>query len=321
MHSGTEIGKNSFPASETMKLKELAEELGQELEGKVIALAPMRDYTTWAIGGPADLLCIPQTEEDIVRALRFAQANALPITVIGNGSNLLVRDGGIRGLVIRIAGGLNSVCVEGTRIIAEAGVLLPSLSRIALRAGLSGLEFAADIPASLGGAVVMNAGAFGQCMGNVVIEVEAIGYDGSRRTLSGSSLLFDYRNSSLKEQKLIVVKAVLELNPETPLAIAMKMKSNLAYRRRTQPLNMPSAGCVFRNPPGHFAAKLIELAGLKGARIGDAEVSLKHANFIVNRGNASARQVLALIELIRDQVRCRFGIDLVPEIQVVGEER
>ncbi|MGB9792175.1 MAG: UDP-N-acetylmuramate dehydrogenase [Thermacetogeniaceae bacterium] len=304
-----------------MNWKMLADELGQQIKGKVIALAPMRDYTTWAIGGPADLLCIPQTEEDVVAALKFAEAYALPITVIGNGSNLLVRDGGIRGLVIRIAGGLNSVHVEGTRIVAGAGMLLPSLSRIALRAGLSGLEFAADIPASLGGAVVMNAGAFGQCMGNVVVEVEAIGYDGSRRILSGSDLHFDYRTSSLKEQELIVLKAVLELIPEAPLAIAMKMKSNLSYRRRTQPLHMPSAGCVFRNPPGHFAAKLIELAGLKGARIGDAEVSLKHANFIVNRGNASARQVLALIELIRDQVRCRFGIDLVPEIRVVGEER
>lgn len=299
----------------------LAEELGQRVKGKVIAIAPMRDYTTWGIGGPADLLCNPQTEEDVITALKFAGEHGLPVTIIGNGSNLLVRDGGIRGLVIRMAGGLNSVRVDGNRIIAGAGILLPSLSRVALRAGLSGLEFAAGIPASLGGAVVMNAGAFGQCLGDLVVEVEAVGDDGSRKVLSASDLTFGYRTSSFQDQKLIILKAVLQLVPEAPLVIAVRMRSNLSYRKKTQPLNMPSAGSVFRNPPGHYAAKLIELAGLKGARIGDAEVSLKHANFIVNRGNASARQVIALIELIREQVRCQFGIDLVPEVRLVGEER
>lgn len=299
----------------------LAEELGQRVKGEVIPLASMRDYTTWGIGGPADLLCNPQTGEDVVTALKFAEEHGLPVTVIGNGSNLLVRDGGIRGLVIRMAGGLNSVRVDGNRIIAGAGILLPSLSRVALRAGLSGLEFAAGIPASLGGAVVMNAGAFGQCMGDLVVEVEAVGYDGSRKVLSASDLAFGYRTSSFQNQMLIILKTVLQLVPEAPLAIAVRGRSNLSYRKKTQPLNMPSAGSVFRNPPGQYAAKLIELAGLKGARIGDAEVSLKHANFIVNRGNASARQVIALIDLIREQVRCKFGIDLVPEVRLVGEER
>ncbi len=303
-----------------MSWSDLAKELGRQVTGKVIAFAPMREYTTWRIGGPADLLCNPRTEDDVIIALKFAEEYGLPVTVIGNGSNLLVRDGGIRGLALRIEGGLDSVQVEGNRVLAGAGILLPSLSRIALRAGLSGLEFAAGIPASLGGAVVMNAGAFGQCLGDLVLEVDVLEFDGNRRLLFGSDLLFNYRTSSLQDQKLIILKTVLQLISEDPSAIAERMENNLAYRKRTQPLNLPTAGSVFRNPPGHFAGELIELAGLKGARVGDAQVSPKHANFIVNLGNASARQVITLIEMIRERVMSQFGIELVPEIRLVGEE-
>lgn len=303
-----------------MNWSNLAEELKRQVTGRVIACAPMREYTTWRIGGPADILCSPRTEDDVIIALSFAEEYGLPVTVIGNGSNLLVRDEGIRGLTLRIEGGLNSVQVEENRVLAGAGILLPSLSRIALRAGLSGLEFAAGIPASLGGAVVMNAGAFGQCLGDLVLEADVLEFNGNRRLLTRTDFSFNYRTSSLQDQKLIILRTVLQLTPEDTSAIAERMENNLASRIRTQPLKLPTAGSVFRNPPGHFAAKLIELAGLKGVRVGDAQVSPKHANFIVNLGNASAHQVITLIEMIKERVRSQFGIELVSEVCLMGEE-
>jgi UDP-N-acetylmuramate dehydrogenase len=303
-----------------MDWEKLGDELKRQIQGQVIPQAPMKDHTTWRVGGPADLLVIPCTEADILTILQFARDLSLPITVIGNGSNILVGDRGIRGITLKMAGGLRSHQIAGEVIHAEAGILLPKLSRLALEAGLSGLEFALGIPASLGGALVMNAGAFGQQLGDLVEEVVALDYQGNYQVFHGAMLSFAYRTSEFQKGKqLIVLKATLRLKPRNKQEIQKQMEKNLAVRKKTQPLNFSTAGSVFRNPPGDYAGRLIEKAGLKGFAIGDAQVSEKHANFIINRGNASASQILDLIRLIQEKVQQEFGVELVPEVHLVGE--
>ncbi|HAA90412.1 MAG: UDP-N-acetylenolpyruvoylglucosamine reductase [Thermoanaerobacterales bacterium 50_218] len=303
-----------------MDWKKLAQELKKRIQGQVIPQALMKNHTTWRVGGPADLLVVPYTEGDILNVLQFAGDHGLPITVIGNGSNLLVGDRGIRGITLKIAGGLCSFQIKGEVVHAEAGILLPKLARLALDAGLSGLEFAPGIPASLGGALVMNAGAFGQQLGDIVEEVVALDYQGNYQVFDASMLSFAYRASDFQNGKqLIVLKATLRLKSKDKQKILAQMERNLNLRKRTQPLSFPTAGSVFRNPPGDYAGRLIEEAGLKGFAIGDAQVSEKHANFIVNRGNASAAQILDLIRFIQEKVQKEFGVTLVPEVHLVGE--
>ncbi len=304
-----------------MNWEQLAHELQTRVAGRVLAGASMKQYTTWRIGGPADLLLIPQAEDDVAAALEFNERHGLPLTVIGNGSNLLVGDGGIRGLALRIGGGLQELQVGEREIVAGAGVFLPTLSRAALRRNLSGLEFGGGIPASLGGALIMNAGAFGQYIGERVRSVDTIDFKGTRQTWKDSELEFAYRCSTLQLHALIIIKASLALQPVEQKEIRERFECYLEYRSSHHPLDQPSAGSVFRNPSDQPAGQLIEMAGLKGFRVGDAQVSAKHANFIVNLGSATATQVRALIEIIRERVLDRFGIDLETEVRVVGEER
>jgi UDP-N-acetylmuramate dehydrogenase len=249
----------------------------------------------------------------------FAKEYGLPITVIGNGSNLLILDGGIRGLVIKL-GEFKDVSQKGDLITAEAGVMLPILSRMACKASLSGLEFAVGIPATLGGALVMNAGAFGQDLGSLVQEVEAIDYQGKQQRLSKDELSFGYRTSSLARQELIIIRAVLRLDPADKEEIAARMKANKTRRTKIQPAGLPSSGSVFRNPSQYYAGRLIEELGLKGKRIGDAMVSSKHANFIINCGCATGGEILTLIKTIQERVYEQKGIILVPEVLIIGEE-
>ncbi|MDH7576418.1 MAG: UDP-N-acetylmuramate dehydrogenase [Bacillota bacterium] len=303
-----------------MDWRRLADELGQKVQGRVFSRVLMKEHTAWRVGGPADLLLIPETEDDVLRVLDYAGEHGLPVTVIGNGSNLLVRDGGIRGLTLKIAGGLATYQVQGNKIEAGAGILLPHLARLAFRSELSGLEFGLGIPASLGGALIMNAGAFGQQLGELVGEVKTVNFNGVRRVWDRLQLSFSYRRSSLQDQNLIILKTVLFLNPAQASAIAERMERNLSCRKKSQPLDLPTAGSVFRNPPNCYAGQLIEMAGLKGLRLGDAQVSQKHANFIVNLGNATASQIIALMEIIQERVKNQFGVSLEPEVRVVGEE-
>lgn len=303
-----------------MNWQELAQKLGSRVKGQVLAQASMKNFTTWRVGGPADLLVVPHEKNDVREVLAFAGEFDLPVTVIGNGSNLLVLDGGIRGLVLKIGSGLNSVLIKGDLLVAEGGALLPALARQACSAGLSGLEFAAGIPASLGGAIMMNAGAFGKDIGSVVQNVETVRIDGTEIKWKREELTFCYRCSNLQRQELIVIKATLRLVPALREEIAARVERYLISRRMTQPLEFPTAGSVFRNPPGDYAGRLIESVGLKGFCLGDAQVSLKHANFIVNRGGATGQDIKALIELIQDRVFNEWGISLVPEVMIVGEE-
>lgn len=302
-----------------MDLGALAQKLQTGITGEVLVREPLAGYTSWRIGGPADLLVLPRTVADVGTAIQFSREHGLPLTVIGNGTNILVLDQGIRGMVLRLAPGLRQVRFENDRVVAEAGISLPLLARLASRQGLSGLEFAAGIPGSLGGAICMNAGAHGQTIGDLVETVTVFDYSGKEATMTASEVGFGYRQSRVAELGQIVVKVVLKLNPGIKEEIAARMRQNLRQRRQGQPLNLPSAGSVFKNPPGDYAGRLLEAAGVKGWRVGDAQVSPKHANFIVNLGQARAEEVLLLIGKIRRQVAEKFGVELELEVLPLGE--
>lgn len=288
--------------------------------GRVSTDEPMAKHTTFRIGGPADALVTPHNNDELKRVIRFAAEEGLPAMVIGRGSNLLVRDGGIRGMVIKMSGGFVEVKAEGSRLTAGAGVQLVTLARKAAALELTGLEFASGIPGSLGGALVMNAGAYDGEMKDVVEWVDVMDSGGRVKQLTAGEMGFSYRHSGLQETGDVALRAGLVLKPGEPQAIEARMKE-LAERRQTkQPLTLPSAGSVFRRPPGHYAGPLIEESGLKGTRVGGAEVSTLHANFIVNAGGATAADVLGLIEHVRQTVHARSGVWLEPEVRVVGED-
>lgn len=288
--------------------------------GRVSTDEPMAKHTTFRIGGPADALVTPHNNDELKRVIRFAAEEGLPVMVIGRGSNLLVRDGGIRGMVIKMSGGFDEVKAEGSRLTAGAGVQLVTLARKAAALELTGLEFASGIPGSLGGALVMNAGAYDGEMKDVVEWVDVMDSGGRVKQLTAGEMGFSYRHSGLQETGDVALRAGLVLKPGEPQAIEARMKE-LAERRQTkQPLTLPSAGSVFRRPPGHYAGPLIEESGLKGTRVGGAEVSTLHANFIVNAGGATAADVLGLIEHVRQTVHARSGVWLEPEVRVVGED-
>ncbi|MCL6558674.1 MAG: UDP-N-acetylmuramate dehydrogenase [Firmicutes bacterium] len=292
--------------------------LTSKIEGKILYNEPMKNHTTWRIGGPAEVLVEPASRKDIALLLKFAKEGGQPLTVIGNGSNLLVGDSGIKGVVIKIGDALGRVRIVEEKLIAEAGAKLGRVTAIAQAAGLGGLEFAVGIPATIGGAVTMNAGANGVSMADVVDTVTVIDYDVRERVFGVEELGFGYRTSRLQQLPAIVVEIVLRLTRQDPIEIRRRGEEFLRRRRITQPLEYQSAGSVFKNPPGDAAGRLIELAGAKGLRIGDAMVSEKHANFIVNLGNAQARDVLLLIERVREMVQEKFGIQLELEVKVFG---
>ena len=275
---------------------------------------PLAQYTTFRIGGPARYLSFPSTVEELAALLTWAEEEGLPSFLLGGGSNVLVGDGGFPGLVV-VTQGLMDVETRRDRLRARGGVFLSILASWAMKAGLSGLEPLAGIPGTLGGALLMNAGAYGRSLGDVVEEVEIL-VDGKVEVVSSRDLEWGYRWSSLKGQT--VVGATLRLVPGDGDKIRREMVKYMRLRRQKQPLDLPSAGSIFKNPPGYKAGRLIEDAGLKGFRIGDAVVSPLHANFIVNVGEARARDVRSLIELIKERVKERFSILLEEEVVYAG---
>ena len=276
---------------------------------------PMHNHTTWRIGGMVDLMLQPESIAEVQDALAEAHALGKPYYVIGAGSNLLVADEGLRAIVISLGGSLCNWSVSGDRITAEAGLPLPVLARKAARAGLSGLEFAAGIPGSVGGAVVMNAGAYQSQMSNIVEQVLCCDQAGNLVTLDNEACGFAYRTSRFKlDKSLIVLSVTLKLEPGDAEAIEKQMGLNTAARIEKQPTSYPNAGSVFKNPPGDAAGRLIEQIGAKGWRQGDAMVSDKHANFIVNMGMATCNDVLLLIERIKTTVLQETGVSLEEEI-------
>ena len=301
-----------------MNLQEVEHHLGCLVKGSVLCMESMQKHTSWRIGGPAEIMVLPASADDIGQCLQFARERHIPLTVMGNGSNLLVKDNGIRGIVLKISRGFNKIVVSGPNITADAGALVPLVAKKAAEAGLSGLEFAAGIPASIGGAVIMNAGAHGQGIDEVIREVTVLTPAGEMLVLKKEDIGFRYRKSGI-DKNLIILQADFVLTPGDPLEIRAKNETNLIKRRRSQPLEYPSAGSVFANPPGQWAGWLIEQVGGKGMRVGDALVSEKHANFIVNVGRATAEDVLQLIAQIKQKVFEKFNIELKLEVQVVGE--
>ncbi|WP_248926601.1 UDP-N-acetylmuramate dehydrogenase [Paenibacillus hamazuiensis] len=280
---------------------------------------PLAPYTTWKIGGPADILLTPRSKDQLIRAVRFLHDRGIPWTVIGRGSNMLVTDKGIRGVVIKLGDTLETVRFEGTLAIAGGAYSFIKLSVMAGKEGLTGLEFASGIPGTVGGAVYMNAGAHGSDVSRILKQAEVLWETGELATLQRDELQYAYRHSLLQTKPGIVTEAVFQLEYGERNEIAAEMAANKERRLRTQPYTLACAGSVFRNPPGHHAARLIEDAGLKGLRSGGAEVSTLHANFIVNTGEATAEDVVTLIEKVKAKVLEKYGIELHPEVLVVGE--
>lgn len=286
----------------------------------VLVDEPMKNHTSFKLGGPADVLVTPRDKEQLVLILNYCNENSVPFYVIGNGSNLIVRDKGIRGVVIKLFNNYNNISVEDEIICVEAGALLSRLANTACENGLSGLEFAHGIPGTVGGAVTMNAGAYGGEMKDVVFKTEFIDKNGEIVTLNGDEHEFSYRNSYIQKHQGIVTRSWMKLQKGDKEEIREKMDDLMKRRKDKQPLEMPSAGSVFKRPEGYFAGKLIEDCGLRGYSIGGAQVSEKHCGFIVNTGNATAQDVLDLIKTIQNKVKDKFNVEMHTEVRIIGEE-
>jgi len=280
---------------------------------------PMSLYTTWKIGGPADVMVIPKTKAALVDTVRILHSHRIPWMIVGKGSNMLVTDKGIRGAAILLGEAFESVRFEQNQVFAGAAAGIIKLSVLAGKEGLTGLEFAGGIPGTVGGAVYMNAGAHGSDMSRILKQAEIVLEHGELATFTRDDMQFAYRHSILHRQRGIVTEAVFELAYGDRKEIAAAMATYKDRRLKTQPLQLPCAGSTFRNPEDGYAARLIEEAGMKGFRVGGAEVSTQHANFIINTGHATARDVLSLMETVQSAVREKCGVELVPEVLVVGE--
>ena len=286
----------------------------------LLVAEPMAKHTSFRIGGPADLLAQPADEAELAALLQVASEHAVPVTLIGNGSNLLVRDKGIRGLVIKLGNLFSGVEVCGNTLTFGCGVSLAMASKKAASLSLSGLEFAVGIPGTIGGAVYMNAGAYDGEMAKVVIKVRVRDEQGKTSELAASELDFAYRHTALQNSGRIVTSVTVSLVPGDADAIAAKMADFSQRRISKQPLELPSAGSMFKRPPGYFAGTLIDQTGLKGYTVGGAQVSTKHAGFVVNIGGATASDVLQLISDVQSKVFAAHGVHLEPEVLVLGEE-
>lgn len=281
----------------------------------------MKDHTTFRTGGSADVFVTPQSITEAAEIVRFLLAEKIPYTVIGNGSNILVSDKGYRGCIVNMGRGTDYIKIEGDAVTAGAGAILSKVAYAAYENGLTGLEFASGIPGSLGGAVVMNAGAYGGEMKDVVKTVTMFDTKTSEIiTMKGEQMGFGYRKSIAKEQGSVVLEAVLKLSSGNMTDIKSRMDELAALRRQKQPLEFPSAGSTFKRPEGYFAGKLIEDAGLKGYCVGGAKVSEKHCGFVINSGNATSDDIIALMKHIRKTVSERFDVMLESEVVLIGED-
>ena len=279
---------------------------------------PMKKHTTFRVGGPADVLVQPD-ETALAAILALCRQYHVSYSFIGNGSNLLVGDKGIRGVVIEMTDPMGNIEVDGTQITAQAGAMLSKIANTAASNGLGGMEFAAGIPGSVGGAVVMNAGAYGGEMKDIIERVYVLDENGAQLELDRDALDLGYRHSCIPDKKYIVTKVVLELVPRDEVEIRSKMKDLNEKRAEKQPLQYPSAGSTFKRPEGYFAGKLIMDAGLRGYQVGGAQVSEKHCGFVINKGDATAADICQLMRDVADKVQAQFGVVLEPEVKMIGE--
>lgn len=291
--------------------------LGEQVE--ILVAESMKNHTTFRIGGPADALALPKTPEEVAEVVRFCHEHAQPYYVLGNGSNLLVSDEGYRGLVLQLYRNFNDIQVNGETITVQSGAMLAAVARTAYQTGLTGLEFASGIPGTIGGAVVMNAGAYGGEMKNVLKEVTVLTKEGEVLVIPAKALELGYRTSVIPKNGWIVLGAVLQLKKGDQEQILARMEELKEQRITKQPLDLPSAGSTFKRPEGYFAGKLIMDAGLRGFTVGGAQVSEKHCGFVVNRGNATAADVWELICEVKRRVKEMTGVELEPEVKLLGD--
>lgn len=280
---------------------------------------PMAQHTTFRIGGPADCMIDLEDTDQLIKVQSYLQKIEMPIFVLGNGSNLLVSDKGYKGVVLRIGNKMNKITVDGNRIIARAGAQMAQVARVAYEHGLTGLEFSSGIPGTVGGGVVMNAGAYGGEMSQVVNKVTVVNQESEIMELSNETMEFGYRKSTIKNQPFIVTEVEFLLTEGDPATIKATMEALSCKRREKQPLEYPSAGSTFKRPEGHFAGELIMNCDLRGYAVGGAKVSDKHCGFLINYGNATAEDVMTLIHHVQEQVSDKYHVYLEPEVVFLGE--
>lgn len=288
-------------------------------ENLILEQEPMAKHTTFRVGGAADCFITVQNEEQLAKLVSYITKVGLPYFILGNGSNLLVGDKGYQGIIIHLAEDFAKISVHGNCITAGAGALLSQTAKMAKDASLTGMEFASGIPGTIGGALVMNAGAYGGEMKQIVRSVRVMDQNGEILEFDNETMEFGYRTSVIKNRPYIVLETVLELAEGDKSTISAKMEELAAQRREKQPLEFPSAGSTFKRPEGYFAGKLIMDAGMRGYRIGGAQVAEKHCGFIVNRGNASAADIAELIDEVSERVKERFDVKLEPEVIMLGD--
>lgn len=304
-----------------MNKEQLVETLNNIVTSSMVKIdEPLNKYTYTKTGGPADIYISVGNIEDTAKVIKYAQENNVPVTYLGNGSNIIIRDGGIRGIVVNLLK-LNDITVTDDRLVAQSGAAIIDASEMALQHQLSGLEFACGIPGSVGGAVYMNAGAYGGEVKDCLSHVTAINEYGDIITLSLEELQLGYRTSRVQTEHLVVISAEFSLKKDKPYDDIKAIMDDLTERRESkQPLEYPSCGSVFQRPPGNFAGKLIQDSGLQGHRIGGVEVSKKHAGFMVNVDNGSASDYEALIDFVQDKVKELHGVTLHREVRIIGEK-
>ena len=292
----------------------------EEVIGKdrVLTEEPMKKHTTFRLGGAADYFLCPAKAEQVAELIHICREEKIPYFILGNGSNLLVSDSGYRGAVIQIFKNMNEIHVKGTQVHVQAGALLSATAKKALEAELTGMEFASGIPGTIGGAAVMNAGAYGGEMKDIIKSVTVLTTEGEIRILDASELKFGYRTSVIKENGYIVLEAVIQLCPGEKEKIQNRMEELKVQRVTKQPLEYPSAGSTFKRPEGFFAGKLIQDCGLRGYRVGGAQVSEKHCGFVINTGDAAAADVWQLIRDVQEKVYQQFQVKLEPEVKFLG---
>lgn len=289
--------------------------------GEILYDEPMSNHTTFKVGGPCDVMIKPTSEEEIINAFKLIKENNLPYLIIGNGSNLLIKDGGLRKVVIKLHDNYSNIQIDGDLVKAQAGALLTKVSKLSMKESLTGMERISGIPGDIGGAITMNAGAYGSEIKDIVESVKVLDTNFNIKIYSNEDMNFRYRNSRVQDDNLLVLEVIFRLKKAEKSDIEEIYKDVTEKRTTKQPLEYPSAGSTFKRPEGYFAGKLIDDSGLRGYRYKDAQISEKHCGFVINRGNANCEQILKVINHVRETVYKNYNVNLETEVKILGEDK